>query len=154
MRNMDIPVLRRVRIVMREIERAEERQRWQRERLYSVQTTHFTGLPGGGVPHGLEDAIAILADLDEKYADRIRTYRRELTAAEKILSGIEPTSMRTFCAMLYVDGAEAQEVMRTVGMSRRGFERAKRAVEEAPAMRRVVWREHLFLRQTPEPETT
>lgn len=145
-RNRDIITLMNVKYIMQEVERAEKRREWQRERMTAL-TQNYSGLPrGGGPPRGLDDAFAALAAVDEIFERKCKNYTRAIKQAQKIISGIESESMRAFVVMRYVDDMTDTDIRKALKLSRRGFDRARKAVEEAPRMRDVKWRERFILR--------
>ena len=149
-KNRDIPLLERIFCVMQEIESLEKRREWQRERMFAL-TKRLTGMPGGGgLPRGIDAALAILDELDERYAEKIREYSRDLKTAERIMNGIASAQMRTFVQMYYIDGIGKGEIMRDINMTEWGFDRARTSIEQAPDMAHVVWRERFFAKKEGE----
>lgn len=143
--NADIPILAEVLAVMQEVRLAEEQKEWRRERLTNF-SPHLTGMPGGGgIPKGMEEAFAAISELEEEAAKKCVEYARTLKRAQDILNGIENTTMRTFVTMKYVFDISDVEIRRELGIKRRGFERARKAVEEAPNMASVQWEDKYIL---------
>lgn len=144
-RNRDIPLLADVLCIMQEICRIEQRRDWQRDRMFSI-TQHISGMPGGGgKPKGFEEAFAILSELDEEHEQRCKEYVRQLKTAQRILNGIESRNMRTFVMMKYIMNIPDTEIRDELNMTRRGFDRARKCVEEAECMAAVKWRERYIL---------
>lgn len=144
-KNKDIPLLARVLGIMQDVVSIENRIEWQRERMYSI-TSHMNGMPGGkGVPTGLDAALAVIDGLEGTYQEKVRSYMRELRNAEKILNAIPSESMRTFVTMVYVDDLPQEFVKKELNLSRRSFERARAAIENAESMAQVVWRERFIV---------
>lgn len=144
-KNKDIPLLARVLGIMQDVVSIENRIEWQRERMYSI-TSHMNGMPGGkGVPTGLDAALAVIDGLEGTYQEKVRSYMRELRNAEKILNAIPSESMRTFVTMVYVDDLPQEFVKKELNLSRRSFERARDAIENAESMAQVVWRERFIV---------
>ena len=144
-KNRDIPLLSRVLYIMQDVLSVEKRIEWQNERMYGI-TARITGMPGGkGAPSGFDAAFAAISGLSEEHKALMQAYTRELRKAEKIINGISSRTMRTFVVMLYVDALPAEAIRRELNMTRYGFDRARRAIEEAPDMARVVWRERFIL---------
>jgi len=144
-RNRDIPPLADVLPIMQEISHIEQLRDWQRDRMLNI-TQHLTGMPGGGsVPKGLDEAFALLSELDEEHEQRCRDYVRQLKTAQKILNGIASRSMRSFVIMKYVMDAPDTEIREALNMTRTGFNRARRCVESAECMATVKWRERFIL---------
>ena len=77
----------------------------------------------------------------ERWQQKIRDYTRALRRAERILNGIDSLEMRAFVVMKYVMDVPDTEIRRELNLSEWAFGRARKAVEEAPDMRSVVWRE-------------
>lgn len=144
-RNADIPLLADVLYIMQDVAMIEERRAWQRDRMTNI-TQHLTGMPGGGgVPHGLEDAFSLLSELDTEHEEQCAEYVKQLRQAQKILNGIQSHGLRTFVKLKYVFDVPDTEIRERLNMTRRGFEKARRAVEDAPTMRAVVWKEKYVL---------
>ncbi|MBP3690898.1 MAG: hypothetical protein J6I74_06190, partial [Schwartzia sp.] len=107
---------------------------------------HLTGTPGGsGMPKGLDEAFALLSEIDDEHKQRCKSYVRQLRKAQKILNGIESHTMRVFVVMKYVMDAPDTEIRKELNMTRRGFERARDSVENAPCMEAVKWQERYIL---------
>lgn len=144
-KNRDIPLLSRVLYVMQDVCSLETRQEWQRERMYNI-TQKITGMPGAkGQPNGFDAAFAALDELCDEQRGRIAAYMRELKTAEKIINSIESRTMRTFVVMMYVDEIPSTVIQKELNMTRRGFENARNAIEQAEDMASVVWRERYML---------
>lgn len=139
--NNDIPLLSDILCIMQEIRIAEEQRQFQRDRMQNV-TQHLTGMPGGhGVPKGLDDAFSVLSEIEEQHEGLCREYARKIKQAQAILNGIKSQSMRTFVLLKYVFDVPDTEIREELNMTRRGFDKARIAVETAPDMRSVQWRE-------------
>ena len=144
-RNRDIPLLADVLPIMQEICQIEQWRDWQRDRMLNI-TQHLTGMPGGGgTPKGLDEAFALLSELDEEHEQRCKDYVRQLKAAQKILNGIESRSMRAFITMKYVMDVPDAQIREELNMTRTGFNRARRCVESAECMTMVKWHERYIL---------
>lgn len=144
-RNKDIPLLADVLCIMQEIRQIESRREWQQERLFSI-SQHLTGMPAaGGTPKGLDEVFAMLSEIDTEHEQKCKEYMRKLRKAQKILNGIESQSMRTFVKMKYVMDLSDAEIRRELNLSKHGFYRAKEAIESAPCMAAVKWRERYIL---------
>lgn len=144
-KNRDIPLLARVLYVMQDVCSLEKRCEWQRDRMFSI-TQNLSGMPGGkGMPTGFDAAFAAIDGINEEHCEQIAAYTRELKAAEKIINSIPSRTMRTFVTMLYVDQIPAATVQRELNMTRRGFENARNAIEQARDMESVVWRERYYV---------
>ena len=144
-RNRDIPLLADVLPIMQEICQIEQWRDWQRDRMLNI-TQHLTGMPGGGgTPKGLDEAFALLSELDEEHEQRCKDYVRQLKAAQKILNGIESRSMRAFVTMKYVMDVPDAQIREELNMTRTGFNRARRCVESAECMAMVKWHERYIL---------
>lgn len=144
-RNRDIPLLADILYIMQEIRQIEQQRSWQRDRMLNI-TQHLTGMPrGGGLPKGLDEAFALLSELDDEHEQRCKDYVRQLKTAQKILNGIESRSMRAFVTMKYVMDVPDTEIRRELNLTRTGFNRARRCVESASCMAAVKWRERYIL---------
>ncbi len=143
--NRDIPVLSGVLCAMKDLENAEDMCAWQRDRLFNI-TQHLSGMPhGGGGPKGLDDAFAVLSEVEAKYEEKCRVYASQIKSAQRIMNSIQSQSMKTFVMMRYIFGATDVEIRKELNMSKRGFYRAKNAVEEAESMSAVKWKEKYIL---------
>lgn len=143
-KNRDIPLLARVLCVMQDICSLENRREWQRSRLFSI-TQRISDMPrSGSLPSGFDAIYAAMDEINEEHREQIAAYMHELKAAEKIINGITSRTMRTFVTMLYVDNIPAATVQRELNMTRRGFENARNAIEQAHDMESVVWHERYY----------
>lgn len=148
-RNRDIPLLSEVLYIMQEICQIEQRRNWQHDRMTNI-TQHLSWMPkGGGLPKGLDDAFALLSEIDEEHEARCREYVCQLQEAQKILNGIESRTMRTFVMMKYIMNVSDANIREELNMTRRGFDRARRCVEEASCMAEVKWCERYIVVQKP-----
>lgn len=144
-RNRDIPLLMDILPIMQEVCQIERQRDWQRDRMANI-TQHITGTPGGGgMPKGLDEAFALLSELDEDQEARCREYVRKLKKAEAILNGIKSQGMRTFVIMRYVMDVPGAKIRQELNMTRRGFDRARRVVEDAECMTAVKWHDRFTL---------
>ena len=144
-RNKDIPLLADIFCIMQEVCAIEHRRDWQRDRMYKI-TQAINGMPSGGsVPHGLDEAFAKLAEIDEEHEKSCKEYVRQLRAAERILNGIPSRSMRAFVVMKYVMDVPDVQIRAELNISERGFKRARKSIEEAESMASVKWRERYVL---------
>lgn len=140
-KNRDLQTLADVLPTMQLVCRAEEMTLWQRERMTNI-TQHLTGMPGGGgSPKGLDSMLVSFESAAERWQQKLRDYTRALRRAERILNGIDSLEMRAFVVMKYVMDVPDTEIRRELNLSEWAFGRARKAVEEAPDMRSVVWRE-------------
>lgn len=144
-KNKDIPLLARVLSTMQMVAQTERRQDYQRLRMNRI-TQYLGGMPGGSrAPKGLDEAFAILSEIDEEYEIQCKAWARELRKAQGILNGIESRTMRAFVTMKYVMDIPDAKIQRELNMSKRKFEAAKSAVENAQSMEEVKWRERYIL---------
>ena len=145
--NRDIPLLSEILYIMQDISQIEKRRDWQRDRMTNI-TQYLSGMPGGGgLPKGLDDAFALLSEIDEEHEARCKEYVRQLKMAQKILNGIESRTMRTFVVMKYVMDVPDVKIRQELNMTWRGFDRARRAVEGATCMAAVKWHERYIVVQ-------
>lgn len=140
-RNRDIPLLADVLCIMQDVRMMEMQKEWQHDRLLNI-TPHLTGMPsGGGLPKGMEEAFAAISEMEEKHAKKCLEYTGLLERAQDILNRIQSQTMRTFVMMKYVFDSPDTEIRKELNMTRRGFDRARKCVEEAPDMAGVRWQE-------------
>jgi hypothetical protein len=145
-RNRDVILLSHVLYTIQDVSNTEQMRQWQQDRLYSM-TQRITGMPGGGGKgQDMGDKMADIGELEEKYAKQFTKYLRELKSMEIILNRIKSREMQTFVIMRYVFGMENNKIMTALNMKRRKFEQACKAVEQAPDMEHVVWRERFVLK--------
>lgn len=146
-RNRDIILLSHILNMIQDVGLTEQKRLWMQDRLFSM-SQHITGMPGGGErPAGLEEPLAAIWELEEKYAKECREYLRDISRAEQILNHIQCRSMRTFVMMRYVFNLGNTEIMKRLNMKRRRFEQACKAIEQAPDMEHVVWRDRFALKE-------
>lgn len=143
-RNRDIPMLAGIIATMQEVRRLEERREWERERMYSI-SQHLTGMPGGGAPKGLDAAFSAMSETEERHKRKCMEYARQMREAEKMINSMESRTMRAFVTLKYLLDAPDAEIRRELNMTRTGFARARRAVENAKCMADVRWRERYIL---------
>lgn len=144
-KNRDIPVLANLKYIMVEIQYIEERRLWEYTRVTNI-TQHLSGMPhGSGNGQKTEDAIIRMMDIEQEHAQKCQEYVSQIKAAKRIINSIQTQSMRTFVNMRYVMGISDVEIRRQIGMSKRGFYRARDAVETAPSMADVRWPEKYIL---------
>lgn len=145
--NRDIPLLSEILYIMQDVCQIERQRDWQHDRMYNI-TQHLTGMPGGGGPSkGFDEAFALLSEIDEEHEARCKEYVQQLRKAQNILNGIESRTIRTFVMMKYIMGVPDANIREELNMTRRRFDRARRAVEEAPSMAEVKWRERYIVVQ-------
>lgn len=147
--NEDVITLSNIWYLMRDITNLEERRAWQEGRMYHM-TQHLSNGPGGGSggkTKGLEETFAALAELDEEHEKECADYVKEMKKAQKILNKIKSKSMKTFVTMLYMMNRPFSEIRKELNMTRRMFYAAKLAVEGAPNMESVEWKDKFILRK-------
>lgn len=144
-RNRDIPTLARVLCLMQEIEQLEKLREWQRDRMHCL-SQHLSGMPrGGGMPKGIDEGIAALDSIDREHKKKCVEYAKQLREAQKLVARIESANMRTFVTMKYIMDIPEAQIMKKLGWSRRGIERARYCVENAPCMAAVKWQERFIV---------
>ncbi len=144
-KNRDIPLLTRVLYIMQDICMIDKKRDFQNDLKYSI-TQHLSFTPGSkGNGSGIEDIICTLSELDSKHEALTQEYMDDLRAAERIINGITSYTMRVFVNMRYVFNMPKKTIMKELGLSRWGYERAIRAIEEAPDMASVKWYERYIL---------
>lgn len=145
-RNRDVMLLSNILYMIQDVGLTEQKRQWMQDRLFSM-SQHITGMPGGGgQPTGLDEKIAAINELEEKYAKECQGYLRDLNRAETILNHIRSRSLRTFVMMRYVFGIGNNEIMKRLNIKRRKFEQACKAIEQAPDMEHVVWQERFAIK--------
>lgn len=145
--NTDIIALNNVWCTMRDITNLEERRRWQEGRLYHITQQISNGSGGSGSPKGMDETFAELAGLDAEHEEACMVYVADMREAQKILDNIKNPKMKTFVTMMYVMNRPYSEVRKELNMTRRSFEAAKKAVEEASSMKHVDWKEKYVLKE-------
>ena len=148
-RNKDIPLLSSTLSIMKSIEMIEQRREWQKSRMFNI-TQHLTGMPGSHSVHGLDDAFAVLSEMDVEHQRLCKEYVTKLRKIQKVLNSIESQTMRTFVTMKYVMNISDAEIRKELNMTRRGFNRAKSSIESASRMNTVKWQERYILVQEDE----
>ena len=138
-RNRDIPLLSSIFLIMQDVCLLERQREWQKDRMLSI-TQHLTGMPGGGgLPKGLEETFSKLSEIDAELVSKYQDYVHQLREAQKILNSIENHTIKTFVSMRYIMSIPDARIRQDLNMTRRCFDRACRAVEEAPNMASVKW---------------
>lgn len=146
-RNKDIIKLHRVLYTMQDVCVTEQKRTWLQDRLWSM-TARITGMPGGGGgPKGIDDKLASIGEMEEKYGKELDGFLRELDEAEKILNGIQSRTMRIFVMMKYMFDLTDAEIQSKLNMKRRRYEQARKAIEQAPDMAHVIWEERYKLKK-------
>lgn len=146
--NRDIPALADIRRVMQEIQMLEERIHWQEEKMQSISARRMKNTPGGSrTPRGLDEPFAALSELNDEDRKLCKSYVLQVRKTKRIIENIESQSMRTFVRLKYVCQEPDTRIMKSLHMSKRGFYRAKRCVEEAPCMAAVKWQERYILQE-------
>lgn len=144
-KNADIITLSEILPTMQLINSIEKRYAWQKDSLFSI-TRHMTGMPRGtGGDKGMDAVFAALDEMERDQNEKSAQYIRRLKKAERILNGIESLTMRAFVVMKYVMDLPDTEIQKELGMSKWSFNRARNAVESAPDMASVKWREKFIL---------
>lgn len=143
-KNRDIIALSGIHALMQECVSLEKRAQFSKDMMYSL-TRRITGMPGakGGTPKGFESAYANMDEIYMTSSEKLNEYYRELKRMEPIINAIPSEKMRAFVIMMYVDELPFETVKTELNMTRRGFERARTAVEEAENMREAArrWKE-------------
>ena len=143
-KNRDVPLLCDTLAVLQLLCKAEELREWQRERMVKI-TAGISGMPGGGGAKGLDEALAALDEMDRSELVACKDYARHLRRVERVLNGIESLTMRSFVTLKYVAKAPDAEIRRVLNLTRRGYDRARKCVEEAEDMASVKWQERYIL---------
>ena len=144
-RNKDIPLLSRVMWIMQDIAMNEKKRGFQNDLKYNI-TQHLSFTPGAkGNVNGIDAIISELSELDSKNEALTREYMDDLRTAERILNSITSYTMRVFVNMRYVFNMPKKTIKRELCLSKWGFERAVRMIEDAPDMASVKWQERYVL---------
>lgn len=143
-KNRDIIALNNIHALMQECVSLEKRAQFTQDMMYSL-TRRITGMPGakGGTPKGFESAYANMDEIHRTSSDRMQEYYRELKRMEPVINSIPSEKMRAFVIMMYIDELPFETVKTELNMTRRGFDRARMAVEQAENMREAArrWKE-------------
>lgn len=138
-RNKDIPLLREVPCIMQDIEELEERRKWESDRRYRI-TQHLSPSPrGSGTSNGIDEVLSSIEKLEEEQRSLIKQYVKKLGKATQIIRDIPSAHMRTFVSMMYLNNVPGSVVRNKLKISRRNFDRAKEAIEQADDMASVPW---------------
>lgn len=145
-KNRDIPTLADVNRIMQEINMLEERIQWQEEKMKSISARRPKNVPGAARrPRGLDEPLIALAELNDEDRRLLKSYILQIRRTKRIIEDIESQSMRTFVRLKYVCKDSDARIMKNLGISKRGFYRAKKCVEDAPCMAAVKWQERFIL---------
>lgn len=140
-RNRDLVTLARVRCLMAEVQALEEQEAWQRERMTRITQQLGAACGGGGGGRGLDDAVAELDSLERSHAKKIKAYCEAMAQAEWMIRGIGSDEARAIVRLKYLNGEPDARVREKLGMTRYRYDRAKRAIENAPSCWEVQWRD-------------
>ena len=141
MTNKDIEILQAVVPTMQAIEMLEQQMEWERDRLACI-SRYPTGMPSAGARQdGLEKSFAVIGQIESEHAESCALYRRQLKKALRVIRQIDSPLLRSFVTMRYVFGISDVKIREGLNLTRRGFDRAKAAVEDAQCMREVRWKE-------------
>ena len=147
-RNRDIIALDRAQSLLEETRALEEK----RDRLKELRfraTGNMSGMPRGGQAKNLEEIIAEIDELDEKYRLKLRMYLREQKRVDAIMEGIASVTMRAFVRLMYAEKRPKTYVISELKMTEWAFRQARESVENARDMAHVAWRESYA--EAPEP---
>lgn len=143
-KNRDIIAMQNIMAMMQECVSLEKRARFCEDKMHSL-TRPLTGMPGrkGGTPSGFEAAYANMDDMRHRYREKADELMAELKRLESIINAIPFETMRAFVMMMYIDQLPNVTVRNELNMTEYGFQRAKRAVEEAENMQDAArkWKE-------------
>ncbi len=146
-RNRDIPLIWHLNESREEVRRLKERAEWMRDQLYSI-TRSISGMPhGGGGGKGYDETIVKISEAEERYAETMAMYTRQVKRAERIMRNIESGSMRLFVRMYYMDHEDKKIVMARMKMTEWGFRTARDNIEQAESMSTVRWKEKFILKK-------
>ena len=107
-RNMDADVVRLLR----------ERERWESRAMR--MTSSLSRTPGGsGSSHGLEDAVAQIADIETQISAQIRLLRERRAKIVAAIEQIPDARQRTVLGLRYVDGMSFGQVAHAMHYSER-----------------------------------
>lgn len=143
--NRDIPVLTKYLYFVRAIEKLEDQIMWEHDRKINV-SQHITGMPNGkGGVNGLDNVFARIDALEQEHREMVDRYIKNAKKVDKILNGIESLTMRMFVRMKYMEDMSDTDIRKSLNLSRRGFDLARRSVESAPNMASVKWPERYII---------
>ncbi len=145
-RNRDIPLIWDLNAYREDVKRLKERTEWLRDQLYSI-TRSISGMPhGGGGGKGYDDILVRISEAEDRYAETVAMYTRQIRRAERIMRSIESESMRLFVRMYYMDHEDKKAVMARMKMTDWGFRTARDNIEQAESMSAVRWKEKFILK--------
>ena len=145
-KNRDIILLDRAQSLLAEVCALEEKREKLRELRFKA-TSSISGMPHGGKARGLDEIVAEIDEMDEKYAMRLRMYLREQRQADAILEGIACLDMRAFVRMVYVEKRARAYVISTLKMREWGYRQARKNIENARDMAHARWQNSFVLRE-------
>ena len=137
-KNKDIQLLQRVKLLKLDVISLEKRAQWERDRLSNI-SQHLSSAGGGGTLHGMDEAFAAMSEAEERHRLLVKTYTQEIKKAERIIDSIASNQMRTMVTMLYLDNVADSAVRSVLHMSRWAYDSAKAAIENAECMAKVQW---------------
>ena len=113
------------------IKRLENRRETLEERITSIRSPSYTGLPRGGTRITIEDLITDKAEIEERIR---RAKDRALSIRREILEVIDSIGDVNLCEVLeyrYIDGLDPEEISEVMGYGARHIQRfLSQAVEE------------------------
>ena len=146
-KNKDIPILSHYTFIKRAIEKLEEQIAWEHDRKINI-SQHITGMPNGkGGVNGLDNTFARIDALEHEHREKVEHYRSYMRRIDRILGSISSPSMRIFVRLKYMENESDVDIRKELNISRRGFDRARQCVEDAPDMESVKWPEKFILIQ-------
>ena len=137
-KNKDIQLLQRVNLLKLDVISLEKRVQWERDRLSNI-SQHLSTAGGGGRAHGMDEAFAVMSEVEERHRLLVKLYTQEIKKAERVIDSIASNQMRTMVTMLYLDNVADSAVRSVLHMSRWAYEHAKAAIENAACMADVRW---------------
>ena len=139
-RNRDIIALDKAQSLLEEA-RALEEKRNQLKDLRLKATGSMSGMPRGGKARALDEIIAEIDELDEKYRQKLRLYLREQKRVDTIMESIESVTMRAFVRLMYVEKQSKTSIKNELKMQEWDYRQARKTIENARDMAHVPWRE-------------
>lgn len=140
-KNKDIPLLEGLMAIMIEVPLIEQKWLWNQERKYHI-TQNMSQAPGASNNASkIESILASMDTLDEKHQKRMEEYTGKMEKAQDILNGIKEPIVRTFAVMKYIMNMPETQIRAQLALTEWRYKQLKKAVENAPCMCRVRWKE-------------
>ena len=105
------------------IKRLEERREILEERITSIRSPNYSGMPRGGTPVTIADLLSDKAEVEERIRrgkDKARSIRREIL---EVIDSIDEVNHAEVIEYRYIDCLDPDEISEIIGYSPRHIHR-------------------------------